>query len=165
MVKKNKEWVQKENQRYKDEEKKQQKVIKNLHKLASKRRKMLETISHSKSSLQINNYQNPDRTHLASAFPKNMSSLQNPSKSTLSQKHLKTQKKPRTKKIKQRVDSPSKILSSDSEFEEMSPQRYIDYCNLMSQVESEKAYKYRMMPLQRHSDAHESVRSNRLEED
>ena len=156
MLKKRKEWKQKENNRYKIEEKKRLKVLNNLHKLAKKKTKIINTVTESKSNMHIQKYKPVEKSELGTTMSKNLSMLKSASSNTLiGNKLYKTQKKPRTKKIKQKIDSPSKILSSDSELDEMSPRRYIDYCNIMTQLDSEKVNKYKMMPLQRRSESNE----------
>jgi predicted extracellular nuclease len=128
MIKKHKEIRQRQTQRYLEEEQQQQKVLDNLQKLAYKRRKILTQVANSKSTINIYKINDNERSDLAMTLNKNMSLLKSSSKNTLStHKLLKTQRKPKTKKIKPKVDSPSKLLSSDSELEEMSPREYLKY--------------------------------------
>jgi hypothetical protein len=129
MVKKDKEIKTKQKLRYKEEAKKQTKVLKNLQKLDKKRKKILIQVSSSKSTLNIYNPNKTERSELGLTMNKNLSMLKSASKYNFASQEslLKTQKKPKMKKINEKVDSPSKILSSDSEFDEMSPKKYLDY--------------------------------------
>jgi hypothetical protein len=165
MVKKDKEFKNKVKQKYKEDTKKQTKVLKNLHKLDKKRKKMFLHISSSKSTYNLHRQNRTERYELGLTMSKNLSMLRSGSKVNFTSQDnlLQTQKKPKRKKIAQIVESPSKILSSDSEFDEMSPKKYFDYCNVISQVNSETADKYRMMPLQRSSDQDEIYRHAALD--
>lgn len=150
MIKKAKEYRSKENQILRDKEIKQQKVFENLTKLA-KRRKLVSNQANSKSTLSIENQNLTERSDLGiTLVSKNLSVLKSVSKNQLhSSKLIKTQKKPKMKKITQKWESPNKMLSSDSELEDLSPERYAEYWNIISQFNSEKADKWRAMPLQR----------------
>ena len=150
MIKKAKEYRSKENQILREKEIKQQKVFENLTKLA-KRRKLVSNQANSKSTLSIENQNLTERSDLGiTLVSKNLSVLKSVSKNQLhSSKLIKTQKKPKMKKITQKWESPNKMLSSDSELEDLSPERYAEYWNIISQFNSEKADKWRAMPLQR----------------
>jgi len=125
------------------------KVLKNLQKLDKKRKKMFANLANSKSSLNVYNLDKTEKSELGTTVYKNSSVVKSGSKNHLASTSslMKTQRKPKTKKIRTKAESPSKILSSDSEMEDMSPKHYLDYCNLMSQLNSENTEKYKMMSL------------------
>lgn len=150
MAKRQKEIKQKQSKMFKETEKKQQRIVKNLQKLAKKSKNLLSHISNSKSTLNIHKANETERSNLGLTMTKNHSILRTSSKVLLSGTKLaKTQRKPKMKKIKAKIDSPSKILSSDSEFDEMSPKRFLDYWGVISQYHSDNADNNYMMPLQR----------------
>jgi hypothetical protein len=158
MTKKNKEYKIKQNKDVKLNEKKQQKVFKNLQRLAKKSKKLLSHVSNSKTILHIQKTNITERSELGMTMNKNLSLLRTNSKNTLSANKLtKTQRKPKTYRIRAKVDSPSKIMSSDSELDDLSPRRYLDYYNVRSNFDSETAEKYRAMPLQRNLGGHHHI--------
>ena len=103
MIKKAKEYRSKENQILREKEIKQQKVFENLTKLA-KRRKLVSNQANSKSTLSIENQNLTERSDLGiTLVSKNLSVLKSVSKNQLhSSKLIKTQKKPKMKKITQK---------------------------------------------------------------
>lgn len=104
MIKKSKEYRNKENQILREKEIKQQKVFENLTKLAKKRRKLVANQANSKSTLSIENHNLTERSDLGiTLVSKNLSVLKSVSKNQLhSSKLIKTQKKPKMKKIDQK---------------------------------------------------------------
>lgn len=128
MVKKDREIKKKERKRYNENTNIQLKVIDNLNKLDKKRKKLV-TESHSKNKLNLYNLNKTEKYESGLTMSKNASMQKSTSKNNLTSrsKMVKTQKKPKTRRIITKVDSPSKILSSDSEMEDMDPDDYLEY--------------------------------------
>jgi len=129
MIKKGKEMKKKEKNKYNVNTQTQLKVMKNLKKLDKKRKKIFANTTNSKSTLDLYNLNKTERQNIGLSMSKNIRMQKSTSKNNLTSrtKILKIQKKQKAKKLKSKVDSPSKILSSDSELEDMDPNDYLEY--------------------------------------
>lgn len=129
MIKKGKEMKKKEKNKYNVNTQTQLKVMKNLKKLDKKRKKIFANTTNSKSTLDLYNLNKTERQNIGLSMSKNIRMQKSASKNNLTSrtKILKIQKKQKAKKLKSKVDSPSKILSSDSELEDMDPNDYLEY--------------------------------------
>ena len=129
MIKKGKEMKKKEKNNNNVNTQTQLKVMKNLKKLDKKRKKIFANTTNSKSTLDLYNLNKTERQNIGLSMSKNIRMQKSASKNNLTSrtKILKIQKKQKAKKLKSKVDSPSKILSSDSELEDMDPNDYLEY--------------------------------------
>lgn len=65
------------------------------------------------------------------------------------EKLTKTQKKVKRRRTqKVGIDSPTRLLSSDSEFDEMSPNQYLEYVDILSRFKSDQSEQRQQIPLQ-----------------
>lgn len=121
---KNNKILKEKHEKIKEEESKHLKVLNNLKKLAKKQKKILTNIPSARPKIKAKYNEKSDlgKTMLKSSI---LSKDVDPYNAATSRKLNKTQRKPKIKRIdRNKISSPSKLLSSDSELNELSPERY-----------------------------------------